>query len=70
MQKSLKLSGRPRFRNYVASPRRPTQENYRLLADFRYALLKFLAFSEAAARAAGLSAKQHQALLAIKGRVR
>ena len=49
-------------------PRRTREEtNYEALADFRYALREFLAFSEAAAKAAGLSAQQHQALLAIKG---
>jgi DNA-binding MarR family transcriptional regulator len=37
------------------------------LAAFRYALRRFLHFSEAAARAAGLTPQQHQALLAIKG---
>ncbi|MDE2466250.1 MAG: MarR family transcriptional regulator [Alphaproteobacteria bacterium] len=41
--------------------------DYRVLAEFRYLLAKFLAFSEAAAQGAGLSPRQHQALLAIKG---
>jgi DNA-binding MarR family transcriptional regulator len=40
---------------------------YRLLAEFRYLLRGFLEFSEVAARGAGLTAGQHQALLAIKG---
>ncbi len=40
---------------------------YRTLADFRYLLRRFLAFSEASASAAGLTPRQHQALLAIKG---
>jgi DNA-binding MarR family transcriptional regulator len=40
---------------------------YRQLADFRYALRLFLDFSAKAARAAGLTPQQHQALLAIKG---
>jgi DNA-binding MarR family transcriptional regulator len=40
--------------------------DYRLLADFRYLLRRFLAFSEEAAREAGLTSQQHQALLAIK----
>jgi DNA-binding MarR family transcriptional regulator len=40
---------------------------YRTLADFRYLLRHFLAFSEASASAAGLTSRQHQALLAIKG---
>ena len=34
---------------------------------FRYGLRKFLAFSEQAALAMGLTPQQHQALLAIKG---
>lgn len=46
-------------------PIRPS--DYRRLAAFRHALRRFLAFSEAAARAAGITPQQHQALLAIKG---
>lgn len=41
--------------------------DYRTLANFRQALRRFLAFSEAAARDAGLTPQQHQALLAIAG---
>jgi DNA-binding MarR family transcriptional regulator len=41
--------------------------DYRLLADFRYLIRRFLEFSQAAARHAGLTPRQHQALLAIKG---
>ncbi|MFA6546752.1 MAG: MarR family transcriptional regulator [Limisphaerales bacterium] len=37
------------------------------LAAFRYALRRFLHFSETAAQAAGLTPQQHQALLALKG---
>lgn len=44
-----------------------SDEDYRSLAEFRYLVRQFLAFSEDAARDAGLAAKQHQALLAIKG---
>jgi DNA-binding MarR family transcriptional regulator len=40
---------------------------YQALADFRYALRRFFAFSEQAADAAGLSPRQYQALLAILG---
>ena len=40
---------------------------YQLLAAFRYALRRFLHFSEASARAVGVEPQQHQALLAIKG---
>ena len=41
--------------------------DYALLADFRYVLRQFLAFSENRAAALGLAPQQHQALLAIKG---
>ena len=40
---------------------------YRTLAEFRYVIRRFLAFSEQAAEQRGLTARQHQALLAIKG---
>ncbi|MBR1180007.1 MarR family transcriptional regulator [Bradyrhizobium sp. KB893862 SZCCT0404] len=43
------------------------EADYTALAQFRYQLRTFLAFSEAAAQKAGLTAQQHQALLAIKG---
>ena len=38
-----------------------------MLAEFRYQLRQFLHFSELAAQEAGLTPRQHQALLAIKG---
>ena len=41
--------------------------DFRALAEFRRELRKFLAFSEKAAAAAGLTGQQHQALLAIRG---
>jgi DNA-binding MarR family transcriptional regulator len=41
--------------------------DYQALAAFRHALRRFLGFSAGAARKAGLSPSQHQALLAIKG---
>ena len=44
-----------------------SQSDYETLAEFRAALREFLAFSETAAKAAGLTPRQHQALLAIKG---
>lgn len=44
-----------------------TKAEYEALAAFRRALRGFVAFSEEAARAAGLTPRQHQALLAIKG---
>jgi DNA-binding MarR family transcriptional regulator len=45
----------------------PASVDYQALARFRYQLRLFLAFSETAARKAGLTPQQHQALLAIKG---
>jgi DNA-binding MarR family transcriptional regulator len=47
--------------------RRVTAKDYEALAAFRRALRGFLAFSEVAARNSGLTAQQHQAILAIKG---
>jgi len=50
------------------SQRKPiSKSQYENLAAFRFALRKFLRFSEAAAGTAGLTPQQHQALLAIKG---
>jgi len=44
-----------------------TATDYQRLAEFRYLLRRFLVFSEQAAQHAGLTAQQHQGLLAIKG---
>ena len=44
-----------------------TTSSYRLLAAFRYEMRKFLAFSEQAARSAGIEPQQHQLLLALRG---
>jgi DNA-binding MarR family transcriptional regulator len=44
-----------------------SDHDYEALAAFRYALRQFVAFSETEAKAAGLTPRQHQALLAIKG---
>lgn len=41
--------------------------DYKALAQFRYQLRVFLAFSETAAQREGLTSQQHQALLGIKG---
>jgi DNA-binding MarR family transcriptional regulator len=41
--------------------------DYRLLSEFRYLIRCFLQFSETAAVRAGLTTRQHQALLAVKG---
>ncbi|MGV3532530.1 MAG: MarR family winged helix-turn-helix transcriptional regulator [Chthoniobacteraceae bacterium] len=51
----------------TSSKRALSQMDYETLAEFRYALRKFLHFSEQAAGLAGLTAQQHQALLAIRG---
>ena len=53
--------------NLPPEPTHVTLAEYRRLADFRYALRRFLRFSEEAAIAAGIPPQQHQALLAIKG---
>jgi len=58
----------PRQASKGATKRRASGAvDYGALAEFRYQLRKFLAFSEAAARQSGLTPQQHQALLAIKG---
>lgn len=49
------------------SKKRLTKREYESLSAFRYALRRFLKFSEEAARAVGLTPNQHQALLTIKG---
>ena len=49
----------------MASP--ISKNEYETLATFRYALRQFMRFSETAAREAGITPKQHQALLAIAG---
>lgn len=51
----------------AASDGNLTKADYELLAEFRYALRKFLGFSEQAASTHGVSPQQYQALLAIEG---
>jgi DNA-binding MarR family transcriptional regulator len=51
----------------VKKGRRLRDSEYGQLADFRYAIRAFLDFSEQAARSAGVTPQQHQALLAIRG---
>ena len=41
--------------------------DYQALAEFRYQIRRFVRFSEAAARKAGIEPRQHQLLLAVKG---
>lgn len=52
----------------AAPRRRPVRRepNYRALADFRYELRRFLAFSKEAVEALGVAPQQYQALLAVK----
>jgi DNA-binding MarR family transcriptional regulator len=45
----------------------PTDEDYRSLAEWRYALRSFLAASEDITRSAGVSPTQYQLLLFIRG---
>lgn len=47
--------------------RRLVPAEYQALAAFRHEMRRFAAFSETAARGAGLTPQHHQALLAIKG---
>jgi DNA-binding MarR family transcriptional regulator len=49
------------------APEPLTDADYRVLARFRFALRVFLRFSENAARQAGLTPKQHQLLLVVRG---
>jgi len=49
------------------APTPVTKAEFEMLATFRYELRRFLHFSEEAAREAGLTPGQHQALLAVKG---
>ena len=54
-------------RSTARSVRGLSKAQYEMLAAFRYQLREFLHFSELAAQNAGLTPRQHQALLAIKG---
>lgn len=44
-----------------------SKADFEALSAFRYALRRFLRFSESAARAEGVTPQQHELLLAIKG---
>lgn len=48
-------------------PRALAKADYETLSELRYLMRRFAAFSEAEARAAGLTSRQHQALLTIRG---
>src|SRR5262249_25825675 len=58
---------RPKKARSAAPEKRGKTVDYETLAHFRYELRRFQAFSEAAANRSGLTAQQHQALLAIRG---
>jgi DNA-binding MarR family transcriptional regulator len=51
----------------LSRPKQLSQAQYETLAAFRYALRRFIHFSETAAETAGLTPQHHQALLSIKG---
>jgi DNA-binding MarR family transcriptional regulator len=51
----------------MARPEKLGKSQYVALAAFRYALRRFIHFSERAAQTVGLTPQQHQAMLAIKG---
>jgi DNA-binding MarR family transcriptional regulator len=62
------VSKHEKYRNTMDNPAvKVRQAEYEALADFRQAVREFLRFSETAAAAAGLTPRQHQALLAIRG---
>jgi DNA-binding MarR family transcriptional regulator len=48
-------------------PQTPTLADYQALSEFRHLIRCFLEFSQKAAQGVGLTPRQHQALLAIKG---
>ncbi len=56
-----------RSENKVKRLGKASAVDYQALAQFRYQLRVFLAFSETAAERQGLTPQQHQALLGIKG---
>ena len=57
----------PRPANGTPTEPEPPLSDYRALAELRYQVRRFLAFSEVAARSAGIEPQQHQLLLAMKG---
>jgi len=50
----------------LANARTLGDKDYAALADFRYAIRRFMAFSETKAGEVGLTPQQHQGLLAIR----
>jgi DNA-binding MarR family transcriptional regulator len=67
------LAGRIGSGDYIVTRYKSSQApelesaDYHRLAAFRHLLRRFLVFSETAARGAGVTPQQHQALLALKG---
>lgn len=55
------------FKSVATKDSRWVEPDYQNLAWFRHLIRRFLAFSEAEARGAGLKPQQHQLLLAVKG---
>ena len=51
----------------TSMPHELAPHKYEILAEFRYLLMRYSAFSEQAANEAGSAPHQPQALLAIKG---
>ena len=49
------------------TPKEIGKADYEAMAQYRYAIRRFLRFSEEIARAAGVTPQQYQMLLAIKG---
>jgi DNA-binding MarR family transcriptional regulator len=55
-----------RYKWALVPPNQLSDSDFRALAEFRFQLRVFLAFSESQARAVGLQPQQHQALLVIR----
>ncbi|MCK1317294.1 MULTISPECIES: MarR family transcriptional regulator [unclassified Bradyrhizobium] len=68
MKRTQRATAARSGRSSATEPMRDS--DYAALAQFRYEIRSFLAFSEAAAAKQGLTPTQHQALLGIKGFVR
>src|SRR5581483_4061180 len=49
------------------SPDPISKADYEALSEYRYAIRRYLRFSESAARSAGVTPQQYQLMLAIKG---
>jgi len=67
VKRGMTLPARLLESRVMARPGHLIKSQYETLAAFRYALRRFTHFSEEAAQAAGITAQQYQALLAIKG---